>query len=498
LPIPYDASNQGKFNDFFKEWGTHYLTHGIYGGTYNMSTVLSESDTLTISSTKLKTAVEAGFSDGADSFKGKAAFESATRKELGTTDESTAVTIYAIGGDSDASDLTWAMSIAGVPTLLYDVLAIDTDEIRPAFEPIWKLVSGDLQDTLTKALLTYLPQDAVDLPSVFGSVDKKGMNQKYVADSDGFCLMSLAGYQSDIAKLSARVRADEADDSAVLNEVLAMAVQNQDTDRWITHTSLFCPVSQGNWVSQTCDAPADDKTQASGFMSTTLRLGTCEPVQIGPGGGGFSARPDGFFIVRLSVGPDAEYRMGQLRLLLNGQCVAAASVATIGDFHGSQGESNPLQASFCIPIPKGSSAECLVPVNQDCAIDGTWLPLLESSATFGPIVEQKALTLDTGSPRSVTFDFPSSMQDQFIFGYIEAPQDGARGTLSLIPQTMGDAAPPVYAAASCHVYHGSSAQIPFETVTMAVRRGQTWTATLNDTRGLGLAATLYSISLTPK
>ncbi len=39
LPEPYAASQQGQFATFFESYGTHYLRHGMFGGTFTMRTV---------------------------------------------------------------------------------------------------------------------------------------------------------------------------------------------------------------------------------------------------------------------------------------------------------------------------------------------------------------------------------------------------------------------------------------------------------------------------
>lgn len=490
LPIPYAAGDQARFDHFFDNWGTHYLQHGIYGGTFILRTVLSEEDTRSISTSKLVSSVEAGFEAGEGSTKNKAEFERATRKELGTTDGSTTINIYSVGGDSDENEDTWALSIASAPTLLYDALSVSTPNIRPNFEPIWSLCAdAKLQATLKQALLVYLPEEAANLPSVFGLPDTTDVSRTFAVESDGFCLVSIVGASGSQSTLSVIVRSGQSGDSEVLNNVKSETWSDPNADRWFTHASVFCPAAKGTWVTQSC-LPEDARAHA-GFVTTRLLFGPWSTLPKPPEGS-FEAPTDGFLALELDEHfPDLAPIYSTLTL--DGQVVAFCSAAPPVWRAGFTG--CPRSSSLCIPISKGERPV----VSPTSDVRTTWLPLQHNAVTFGRLVKQADLVLtNKGCPQSTDHHFDTSMQDQFVFGYIHASIDGCRGTLELFAENANGTADQCYAAASCHWYWDGGAGIPGNSVIMPVRHGQKWTARLSDTWGGGIDAHLFSIPLLPK
>ncbi|MBC9877901.1 hypothetical protein G8O24_11170 [Bradyrhizobium sp. INPA01-394B] len=496
LPASHSADNQPVFEAFFAKWGTHYLSHGVYGGTYRMSTVLSEQDTLKIDETKLKVAVEAGFKAGKDGASVKSEFENNTRKELGTTDESTDITITAIGGDTDENPNTWALSIPGAPILMYDALAVATDELRPVFEPLWSLcdqipiAQGEVDnrsaigEALKQATLAYLPNEAADLPSVFGDVEVAAANRTFQADTNGFCLLSIADTTPSSATLSIEARADQSAQSPLLVEAKAQTLARNDYDAWIASASLFVPVRRGNWVSQSGDTN-DVKTQYSGFMPANLAFGAWKPSPPA-----FQASSDGFLSVVVRATAREYGRSIQVGSQLVAKCIMASSHSGLGSAY----DNNPVIGYMCAPIPKGSNVAVVGPPDMEGSTSCFWLDVDDPVVAFGPIQQLPALT---GSAQGLRHDFPRDEQDRFVFGSIAVNNDGGRGTLSLavVPERGGPPRP--YATAACHLWHDGPRATPVTSAIAAVPRGHPWFANVVESSP-GVSAQLFSLPLIPR
>jgi hypothetical protein len=490
-----------------------------------MVTVLSEQDTENISETTLKGAVEAGFRAGSETGSTKAEFENSTRQELKTKDENTSITLDTIGGDPDDNASTWALSISNAPALLFDALAVGTDEIRPIFEPLWSLCgsiplsAGEIDnrtalgEALKKATLAYLPTEAEDLPSLFGEPDG-AVNQTFKAQSNGFCLLSIADSNPSSATLSITAHASESGASAPLVQATTQTLANADDDAWIASASLFAPVCLGNWITQS--GPA----KLGGFMPAKLAFGAWGRTPGSPVAGNvpaaWSAPSDGFVsvLVQAEDGPyGAAVEVGGTRVA---ECVVAAARSPSPGFAVARFrfDNNATVGYMCVPIPKGASVRVYAPDAWPAGWGGKgafqcfWLPVDDPGVAFGSqIVQLPALP---GSPKSLRHDFPSDTQDRFVFGAIKPvpseTQDrfvlGAvkpdyadgHGALSLAVVPASDDPPRPYAAAACHNVHG--ARISWTSLIAAVPRGRPWFANVLATPAV--TAQLFVLPLVPR
>ncbi len=157
LPSAYAPAQDGVFQAFFKKWGTHFLTAGVFGGNWVMNTVMAESVMDTLDTRDVQSKVSADFNDGVVKGSAKTAIEDNISTALKLDDKQTQTLWHCLGGDSGKEVNDWLKSVETEIEFLNDTLSLSTDDIRPTFTPIWTLAGSGNQAAVRSAWEAYLP-----------------------------------------------------------------------------------------------------------------------------------------------------------------------------------------------------------------------------------------------------------------------------------------------------------------------------------------------------
>jgi hypothetical protein len=458
LPETYSPENKATFEAFLKLWGTHYLVEGKVGGSWLMCTVVTERGRDTLSTKSIEDKVSASFS-GTVSGSASASIKTKTKNELKLDDKDSSIEIHSIGGEARSLWSDWLTTVETEPTLLYDATSIATPELRPIFDPIWKLqTESKRRDALRDAWNAYLPSYRQEqLPARFDVV----FDQVGTAATDGFlCGMVEAAdlehgyfraYTDDTdpphacvaAMLARQVGSTTANQASLFTPVRAKDRYHIKSEYQFEQpaTSAFFqpfPLEFGAWQTAFHEVPQTAADWTAEQPARALR-GIPANLELKPK----RADTDGFLVVLIEQSGEEGNRgvvygyQGPTKSRSSFSICAGASAQYDTDkeaLHDAQ--------SFCMPVPRGSyygvfsiPGSLTGAVKKDPAIQARWIPIGPSYRMSAPAwIDPKAKI------RATT--------DGILFGCVAANRTDeiSVGKMTLEVSKSGDFSAPVVLA----------------------------------------------------
>jgi hypothetical protein len=375
LPSDY-LSGDDSFASFFQTWGTHVLTAAHLGGTWRMSTAIHSDVYDSLSSQKVTTSVEASFNSGAEKTDAKTEITNETQHELGITTKNSLIVFDCVGGTPNTDLNTWLGSVTKDMQFLNDATAVNTQEIRPQYTPIWTLVSDSVKSAaMQKAWQDYLGKDRHPDTSLPARITVP-VNSVQQAASDGFVTSLMSASNPDGGAIFGYT--DSSPSPATL--VASAAVHVYETAS-IVHASLVMPVRANDYYNVQYNQTWGDVTPPVAFQPFPLELGARQALALNEP---YTAETDGFVTGTIDYVID-----GNRGFLLLQQATADGGSVSLAGASVHQyvnfGVYVPTE-SFCIPLVKGT-AYMVALTSTYGTVEGaaTWIPMGSTRVLGTPI-----------------------------------------------------------------------------------------------------------------
>jgi MAC/Perforin domain len=507
LPSSYTPDNRGQFDDFFRKWGTHFLTTGFFGGIWVMNTIIEESVFDRLDRQDIKASVEVGFSDGTDKGSAKIDIEQNTMKSLHLDNRQSKITFHSIGGNSNKEIKDWLISVDDIMVFLKDALCMSADATRPIFTPIWQVADELHREALKRAWLEYLPPDKQQdetLPQTVGGQVETNIQ----AMTDGFLSVLLnvlssndwGGNRGEVYVFTdgsphpgTWIAGTGVDNGGHMDPGIGSA-EGAEIPIKINQASVFAPIRRGDYYKVGYNRRFGNLNTNVTFQPFPLGFGAWEPLSFNQLYNGRDK--DGFVVA--AVYHDG----GQWASIIGSQAVNGVLTPCVGSYMDATVPGwtpfvDVLTTSFCMPVVKGSSFRIdlkLKPLVDANAIAKSlfWIPM-------GP--SHRLLPLDFYRPNETN----QAHTHGVVTGYLSWPDDHSKSNhhptfpavltiQSALTQNFVN--PSTVGFATVQGPPPEAAVVPYNTATAFIAKG-CWFRASTASQSTGYSATVSWFGIVP-
>ena len=488
--LPEDITsqdNQDVYRDFFENYGTHYLSMGSIGGSYYMETSIADSVFKNKTEEEIKIAVSMGYQGLVSS--GKFSAEAAYKASdfLNQHRNEISIGIEILGGTyAPNKDITaWVTSLYQYPTVILGIPS-STDTLGSTLRSISRLAVIAGASTTIKANIETLIRKFTS-----SAQDSTGL----ITDRKDAPLNTVAHAPLGCGFISSTVASRNNGDrgwvrcylGSTVNPTQEVAAASQhfytDHDDMIPYSSLLTPLPMGQNYKLTTQATAGNPAFSANFFGfgtdTVPALGAMVTKAVNID---YVAETDGLLCGVLDINHNGD--RGYLLAQVNGTMRAGCSVHQYDD----SDHYFPCN-SFTLPIRAGEHYKVVYfPTCNQPTAKVNFVPITAPNVKLQP-----AQQLSPGTNYTATLD-------GFVVCYLDADQNGERGYLTLTTQPQGGGASSLSASASTavHAYTGSDTWIRYNTATLPVAKGDTYSCAYTPTCGYpSLNIYWYGMATTP-
>lgn len=496
LPTQVNTTQeQSAYFAFFDDYGTHYLTKGVMGGTIVMETDIDDSVLNSSNTTDIKLGLQLGFNGVVNSgtMNVTAAYNASDFMKSHQNNIQTSLNVMGGLYDSSASKISdWYNSLYITPSLLITQFDPKAGPLS-SFSCISNLASIAVSN---KNLAPTIAQNIVTMLSAYLKMDfvedgyltsPRQVQPNFVANAsfgDGFVFGTLRNVAKDHSSNYAIAVEDDGTNNP--SSVRASAAVNYSTsgDTIVPTASFFMPTRFKS--AYNVRVPASSNVTASIYYvglgkPQTASLGTWETIAMNSS---IVAPSDGFVVASIDYNNDngaRGYIQGTLPVIQNGT-VSSKVVAGASQHYYSDDGTYVNSNSFCMPVCKSQAySVAFEKTSRTPAATGLFIPLsTDGSLAFsGPLQQRNEGTIYVAE------------SDGFLLAYLHyGKNNGGRGYVNLYTFKNQDDPKStetelmslgLLGSTSVHQWSHDDTYVPINSVCIPVPKGNAYKAVLTTT-----------------